>query len=294
MNIQRATPVNELLARLIFLILPTVVISYFLLWNANQYFSILRDQAMQQTVYLAMGMAGGALFYAFRFRFLPTFVLLIFGLYSAYKGLDRYAVGEFDAFFLSVQFLVFAILFTVGWLFGWGFVRLRYWAVFVAAAMLTACILLIAKANTTSVYGLLQAFAPALLYSVYIVFTAEQIYGYKDKSQKFWWFLTRRLIAFSVLAALLLGSVVFLMQSEIKETVANYGGGGKQGENSMLKKNKDGTFDLKNYSRLKSNLGRSNELLFCAHIDNYFPGTEIPNPLYFPAQWDPKLGIHVT
>src|SRR5688572_22461481 len=129
MNVQRATPVNELLAKIIFLLLPTAVIGYFMLWNVNEYFSILRAGAWQQTIYLAAGMAGGALFYAFRFRFLPTFVLLMAGLYTVYKGLDKYAVGEFDAFFISVQFLVFAILFTVGWLIGWGFIRLRYWSV---------------------------------------------------------------------------------------------------------------------------------------------------------------------
>jgi len=289
MNVQRAAPVNEVLAKLIFLILPTVIISYFLLYNANQYFSILQDQAWRQTIYLGAGMLAGALFYAFRFRFVPTFVLLLIGLYTVYKGLDKYAVGEFDAFFISVQFMVFAILFTAGWLIGWGFIRLRYWSILIATTLLAVCILLIAKANTTSVYGLLAAFAPALLYAVYIIFTAEQIYNYKDKSQKFWWFLTRRLVGFAILAALLLVGVVYIMRSEIKETVANYGGGGKQGDNSMLKQNKDGTFDLKNYSRLRSSLGRSNQLLFCAHINNFFPGTEIPNPLYLTAFYYTKF-----
>lgn len=291
MNIQRAAPVNELLAKLIFLILPTTFVSYFLLQNLHQYFSILptahftflTDQALQQTLYLAGGMVSGAVFYAFRFRFVPTFIILGLALYTIYKGLDRMAVGEFDAFFISVQFLIFAILFTVGWLIGWGFIRLRYWSVFIAATLLSICILLIAKSNADTVYNLMRAFAPALLYAVYIIFTSEQIYSYKDKSQKFWWFLTRRLVFFGVLAALLLGGVVYLMQKEIKETVANYGGGGQQGENSMLKANKDGTFDLKNYSRLRSSLGRNNELLFCAHIDNYFEGTEVPNPLYLTA-----------
>lgn len=289
MNIQRAAPVNELLAKLIFLLLPTALISYFLLWNANEYFSILRAQALEQTLYFAIGMAAGAIFYSFRFRFLPPFILLVIGLYTVYKGLDRYAAGEFDAFFISVKFLVFAILFTAGWLTGWGFIRLRYWSVLISASILTACILLIAKANTTSVYKLLEAFAPAVLYAVYIIFTAEQIYSYKDKSQKFWWFLTRRLVFFGLLATLLLGSVVYMMRTEIKETVANYGGGGQQGENSMLKKNKDGTFDLKDYSRLRSSLGRSNELLFCAHIDNFFPDTDIPNPLYLTAFYYTKF-----
>ena len=179
MNIQRATPVNELLAKLIFLILPTALVSYFLLWNANQYFSILGNNAWQQTLYITAGMAGGALFYAFRFRFLPTFALLLFILFTVYKGLDSMATGEFDAFFISVQFLVFAITFTAGWLIGWGFIRLRYWSVIISGALLAACILLIAKANADTVYGLLRAFVPALLYSVYIVFTTEQIYNLK-------------------------------------------------------------------------------------------------------------------
>ncbi|RYE18819.1 MAG: hypothetical protein EOP51_21145, partial [Sphingobacteriales bacterium] len=289
MNIQRAAPVNELLAKLIFLILPTAVVGYFLLWNANQYYSILGAQAWQQTLYFAGGMAAAAIFYAFRIRFLPTFVALILILYSTYKGLDRLATGEFDAFFISVQFLVFAILFTSGWLSGWGFVRLRYWSIVIAATLLTACIFLIAKANTSSVEDLLKAFAPAVLYAVYIVFTAEQIYNYKDKSQKFWWYLGRRLVLFAGLAALLLGGVVFLMRGQIKETVANFGGGGKQGENSMLKQNKDGTFDLKDYSKLRSSLGRNNELLFCAHINNFFPNTDVPNPLYLTAFYYTKF-----
>lgn len=289
MNIQRATPVNELLAKLIFLLLPTALVSYFLLWNANQYFSILGNNAWQQTLYVAAGMTSSALLYAFRFRFLPTFALLLFVLFSIYKGLDTMATGEFDAFFISVQFLVFAITFTTGWLIGWGFIRLRYWSVIISGALLAVCILLIAKANADSVYGLLRAFAPALLYAVYIIFTAEQIYNYKDKSQKFWWFLTRRLAIFGVLAALLLGGVVYMMRGEIKETVANYGGGGKEGKNSMLKENKDGTFDLKNYSRLSRSLGRNNDLLFCAHIDNFFPGTDVPNPLYLTAFYYTKF-----
>lgn len=289
MNIQRATPFNEFLAKLIFLILPTAVVGYFLLMGANHYYTILNNQEINQTLYLAAGMAGGAVLYAFRFRFLPTFVALMLGLFAVYKGLDRLAVGEFDAFFISVQFLVFSILFTVGWLIGWGFIRLRYWSVGIAATVLICCIFLIAKTNVDSVNSLLRLFAPVVLYAIYIVFTAEQIYNYKDKSQKFWWFLTRRLFFFGVLAVTLMAGVFYLMRGTIKETIDNYGGGGKEGKNSMLKKNKDGTFDLKDYSRLSSSLGRSNDLLFCAHIDNFFPGTDIPNPLYLTAFYYTKF-----
>jgi len=303
MIIQRATPVNELLAKLLFLILPTAIVGYFLLWNANEYFGIIGDpqgglfsflppvtnMTLQLTLFATAGMVASAILYSFRFRFLPTFLLLVLGLYSIYKALDSFATGEFDAFFISVQFLVFTILFTSGWLIGWGFIRLRYWSVFVAVALLCACIFLIAKANTDSVFNLMRAFAPALLYAVYIIFTAEQIYSYKDKSQKFWWFLSRRLILFVLLASIVFAGVYYQMRGEIKETVANFGGGGKAGKNSMLNQKKDGTFDLKDYSRLQGSLGRNNELLFCAHIDNYFPGTDVPNPLYLTAFYYTKF-----
>lgn len=289
MRIQRATPVNEFLARLIFLILPTAAVGYFLLDNINQYYAILQNQALQQTLYLAAGMGLAALMYSFRFRFVPTFAILLLVLYTMYKGLDKYESGEFDAFFVARRFQVFAILFSTAWLIGWGFIRIRYWAVIIGACLLSACIAMIAKAKADSVYGLLRAFTPALLYTIYIIFTSEQIYNYRDKSQKFWWFLMRRLVFFSVLAALVLGGVVYMMRAQIKEAVANYGGGGKGGSNSMLKQNKDKSFDLNDYSRLGSALNRNKELLFCAHIDNFFPGTDMPNPLYLTAFYFTKF-----
>ncbi len=289
MRIQRAAPINEMLAKLIFLILPTAAAGYFLLVNINEHFSILQNQALQQALYLAGGMGLATLFYSFRFRFIPTFLILIISLFSVYKGIDKYAIGEFDAFFIARRFQIFAYLFSFGWLIGWGFTRLRYWAVFIAASLLTGCILLIAKANNDSVYAFLRAFTPALLYAIYIVFTAEQIYNYKDKSQKFWWYLSRRLAIFGILAALILGSVIWAMSGQIKEVVDNYGGGGKEGKGGMLKENKDGTFDLKDYSRLSSSLSRSKQLLFCAHIDNFFPGTDVPNPLYLTAFYFTKF-----
>ena len=289
MKIQRAAPVNELLAKLIFLMLPTAVVGYFLLDNVNHYYSILQNQALQQAMYFAAGMGIAAVIYSFRVRFLPTYIILIIALYSVYKGLDKYSSGEFDAFFIARRFQVFANLFVIGWLVGWGFVRWRYWSVGIAALLLAGCIFLIAKANADTVEGLLWSFTPALLYSVYLIFTAEQIYSYKDKSQKFWLFLTLRLVLFGILAALLAAAVIYKMRKEIKETVANYGGGGKTGQNAMLHQRPDSTFDLNDYTRLSSSLSRSKQLLFCAHIDNFFPNTEIPNPLYLTAFYFTKF-----
>ncbi len=289
MRIQRAAPVNEFLAKLLFLVLPTAIVGYFLLQQVNEYYSILRNDALRQTLLFGAGMSLSALFYSFRFRFLPTFALLIAGMYMLYLGLDKYESGEFDAFFIARQFQVAAILFGTGWLMGWGFLRMRYWSVLVAAATLCGCVLVIARGDIETARGLLLSFAPALVYSIYIVFTTEQIYNYKDKSARFWWFLTRRLALFLIISTGFLGGIIYWRRGEIQETVANYGGKGKEGQNSMLKKNKDNSFDLKDYSRLSGALGRSNELLFCAHIDNFFPNTDVPNPLYLTAFYFTKF-----
>lgn len=291
MRIQRATPVNDLLARVIFLLVPTLLVCYFLLWNANQYYTILHNQTWQQTLYVAAGMGGAAVLYGFRFRFLPSFLVVAIVLYAVYKGIDATAVGEFDTFFLSIQFRVFSLTFLAGWIIGWGFIRLRFFSIFIAALFLSSCILLIAKRselffaneddNALLQYGLLVG--PVIIYAVYIIFTAELIRNYKDKNQKFWWFITRRLLLFAGLSVLLLGGIIYLNRKEIKETIAEFGGGGKEGKNSMLKKNKDNTFDLQQYTQLRGSLGRSNELLFAAHIENFFPDSETPNPLYLTA-----------
>lgn len=293
MNIQRATPVNEFLAKLIFLMLPTAAIGFYLLNSLNVRYAILQNEAWLQSLYMAAGMGAAALIYSFRIRFVPTYAVLLFVLFSTYKGLDAFSTSEFS-FFTSVRFLVFSILFSAGWLIGWGYIRLRYFAVFISVSLLTACIATIATAKVDTVEALLISFLPTILYVVYNIFTAEQIYNYKDKSKKFWWFLIRRLSMFGVLIGVLLWSVVFFMRKEIKETVANYGGGGKKGGNSMMKQNKDGTFDLKDYSKLSNSLNRDKQLLFCAHINNYFKdekgkSTGVPNPLYLTAFYFTKF-----
>lgn len=287
MNIQRATPVNEFLAKLIFLLLPTAAVGYFLINGLNEQYVILQNQAWLQSLYFAAGMGIAALIYSFRIRFVPTYAVLLFLLYSTYKGIDAFATSEFS-FFASLRFQVFALLFSIGWLVGWGFIRLRYFAVILSAILLVSCISVIAMAKVESVEALLYAFVPAMLYSVYNVFTTEQIYNYKDKSSKFWWFLIRRLALFLLLAGGIMAAVIWLMRKDIKETVANYGGGGKKGEggNSLLKK-KDvpgqpgqSGFTMDSLMHLSGSFNRDKQLLFCAHIDNFFPGTKEPNPLY--------------
>lgn len=290
MRIQRAPPVNETLARLLFLVIPTAIVGYFLLLNANGYYSILQNQAFSQSVTLLAGMAGATIFYAFRFRFLTTFLALVALLYSLYTGLDNTSIGEFDTFFLSIRFLVFSFLFGAGWLIGAGFSRWRYAHYLVASVVLVSCIFIFAKIRTETTSQLLQAFLPSVFYAVYLVFAAEQIHNFRDKSDRFWWFMIRRLLLFLILIGGVGALLLSQMSSKFDAVVAEAGGKGEKGDDQgLLKKNKDGSFDLKDYSQLKSQQGRSNELLFAAHIDNFFPQSDIPNPLYLTAFYYTKF-----
>jgi uncharacterized membrane protein (Fun14 family) len=104
-----------------------------------------------------------------RFRFLPLFALIIIGLTSAYALLDNYTVGEFGHFFISVQFLVFSYLISIGWLVGWALQRVRYFSVILSGILLLLSIFLISKTGIMTVEKLLTHFTPVALFSIYFI-----------------------------------------------------------------------------------------------------------------------------
>ena len=283
MNIVKHISITRFLAQVVFLLLPTSIVVLFILWNSHHYFTLLQDAWLTQTIYFSVGMFIAFLLAQFRFRFLPIFAALLFALFSMYKLLDNYAIGEFDSFFISVQFMVFAWLFTAGWICGWGLQRYSFFPVILSGLLLILCIILIAKTgNLTSAERLIQYLSPVVLYSIYIVYTNESLRNTEHTSGRFWWRFSKRLIAFCSILLLLFGGILYLMYPEISERVEEYGGGGKDGENQMLETKKDGTVENRESMGMEGHNQRDKnpEPLFCAHIDNYLPGSEIPNPLY--------------
>ncbi|HRP88684.1 MAG TPA: transglutaminase domain-containing protein [Edaphocola sp.] len=270
------------LARIIFLILPTWLVCFFILWQTGKYFSVIMEsQYLLQSVYLGLGMLASALFYSFRFRFLTTFSVLVFGLYILYAAIDSIAVGEFDSFFYSIQFLVFSVLFSLGWLLSWAFIRKEKFPIIVAFVFFILSIFLIVKQKEVTVNSLFQAFVPIILYSLYVWYAIQLIAHNKDLSQPFWSFIIKRLVLFLLFGLLIIGIVLWNFRAEIKSKVEAYGKGGQQKE-SMLKQNKDQSFSLKDFTKLSGSQGRGNQLLFVAKIDNYFENGQ-PNPLYLTA-----------
>lgn len=282
MKVLKDISISRFFAQVIFILLPTAIVATFILWNSNQYFTLLREQWFAQATYFSMGLAASYFIFQFRFRFLPLFITLLFVLISIYKILDNYAIGEFDGFFISVQFLIFAYLFTFGWLCGWGLQRISFFPIILSGLLFLVSIFLISKTGEITVNKLLQYLSPVVLYTIYMVYTNESLRNIENTKGIFWWRFSKRLILFCLFLLLVFGAVVLFMFGEMNARVEEYGGGGKEGENQMLQTKKDQTVKNKESMGLGGNNNRNKnpEPLFCAHIDSYIPGTDVPNPLY--------------
>ncbi len=105
MQIGRIHSWKKVTAQLLLLALPTIALAFYLLWNVNRYYAVLQNEWLQQGVYFATGIVTAIVFYGYRFRFITTAALLFLVYFIVYKILGQITVGEFDAFFVSVQFI---------------------------------------------------------------------------------------------------------------------------------------------------------------------------------------------
>ncbi|MBK7040478.1 MAG: hypothetical protein IPH46_08425 [Bacteroidetes bacterium] len=282
MKVLKDISISRFFAQVVFLLLPTVILATFILWNSNQYFTLLRAQWFSQAVYFASGLLLSYFLFQFRFRFLPLMLGLLFLFFSIYKILDNYTIGEFDGFFISVQFLLFAYLFTFGWLCGWGLQRISFSPIILSTIFFLISIFLISKTGEITIAKLLQYLSPVVLYTVYMIYTNESLRKTENTHGIFWWRFSKRLVLFCAFLMLVFGAVIYFMYGEMNARVDEFGGLGKEGENQMLQTKKDQSVKNRESMGLGGNNNRNKnpEPLFCAHIESYIPGTDIPNPLY--------------
>jgi len=286
---------KKVIAQIVLLGIPTATLMFYVIWNANRSYNILENDWLMQGCYFAAGITAAIIFYSFRFRFLTTSLLLFLIYYGAYKILGRVAVGEFDAFFASVKFLLFTILFSAGWITGYGFSRSRYYTIFWSALLLITQIVLVSKTTDFSTATLIRDFAPVLAYAFYIIFTAELIRNMNEDEQRFGWFITKRMFGFAVVVLLILLGILYSFNDQFKAIEKEWGNAqakydDKKGNSeSLTQKNKDGSISNKDQTRLTSSLSKGKRLVFVAKLDNFFADGKTPNPLYFTAYYYTKF-----
>lgn len=293
MKIEKLHSFKKITAQLLLLILPACAIGAYMLWHINQYYSVLNDQWVKHTIYLAAGLLTGSIFYNYRFRFISTFIPLILLLLIISKIIQNVFTGEFSAFYAATTFFIFSFLFIVGWLVGWGVARMRYFPIILSAILLAIQIIVVSKTTDITAQKLITAFAPVLVFALYIIYTAELVRNMNDDEPGFAWFIGRKLTGFAILTSLLLILIFSFFNKEFKAIEKEFGGGGKQqkeqDKESLTKENKDGTVSNRKDMGMSRGRKSSKRLVFIAKLDNYFPGTETPNPLYFTYDYYTKF-----
>ncbi len=294
MKIEKIHSHKKLTAQLLLLVLPMCVIGGYMLWHINQYYTVLDNQWVKQTLFLTSGLVAGCIFYNHRFRFLPTFAVLLFALYLIGKLVGNVFTGELTAFYANANFYIFSFLFTVGWLIGWGFARLRYFPILLSVLLLVIQMIVVSKTTDITAQKLMIAFAPVLLFALYIVYAAELVRNMSDDEPNFTWFIGKRLVGFGAITSIILLCLLLFFNQDFKAIEKEFGGQGKEqgqsgNQQSMTKQNKDGSVSNNNQMGMGSSRKKSKQLLFIAKLDNFFPGTDNPNPLYFTYDYYTKF-----
>ena len=287
MGIGKVHSWKKLIAQLLLLALPTAVFFFYLVWDLNHFYSILQNDWLSQGAYFTSGLVIALVFYSYRFRFITTVAIVCIIFYSIYKFLGSLTVGEFDAFYFSIQFLIFSILFATGWLFGYGFSRSNYFTIAWSVLLLSLQIVVVSKTTEINVNVLVQAFAPVLAYAFYIIYTSELIRNMNEDESFFSWFIIKRLFGFGLILLVLFLLVFTVFYNDFKVIEKEWGGAQanynkEKGESeSMNQKDKNGNVSNKDQTRLTGSLNKDKQLTFVAKLDNYFGDGSTPNPLYF-------------
>lgn len=288
MKIGKVHSWKKVLAQLVLLALPTAALVFYLLWSVNHFYAILQNDWQQQGIYFAAGLALAIVFYGYRFRFITTAALLFLCYYGGYKLTGRLYTGELDAFFATIRFGIFAVLFSAGWITGYGFSRSRYYTVGWSVFLLAVQILVVSKTiDNITAAAIISAFAPLLLYAVYIIYAAELIRNMNEDERGFAWFVLKRVAGFGIILSLLLLGVFQLFKKDFAAIEKDWGGGkgnydkNKGNSESMTKQNRDGSMSNKDQTQLSGSLSKDKRLVFVARLDNFFPDGKTPNPLYF-------------
>lgn len=295
MHIERAHSWKKLGVQCLLLALPTIFFAFVVLMKLNANYVILQNQWIYQGVYFSIGIVMSLIFYSWRFRFISTALVLGLLYYIGYKLLEQVAVGEFDMFFFSVQYLIFVFIFSIGWLVGFGFSRWRFFTVVWVLFLLAIEIIIISKITTVTAGAIALGFIPVLLYTFYIIYTSELIRNLNEHQSSFRWYLTKRVSGFFGLVILIFAVVFYIFRKDFTDIenawkkVESHYNDEHSNSQRMTKVNRDGSLSNTGKMPLSGSLSKTKQLVFVAHLKNFFADGSTQNPLYFTADYYTKF-----
>ena len=231
--------------RLLFVVVPTIVIGYVTLGFLNASYTALATNVLSQALFFGLGLTAAYILYFYRARFVVTFILLIL-LYWLIEWIINHMPGEFEMFFTMARFKLYSTLFIAGWIFGYLLaVPLRVFGMLIAhnrhayiiISTLLALVTITSVSDTgediTTEYVAIHLL-PVFLYAMYMLFISPRLVDSLEMDAKQAGRLSLRALAFLVLVAGTFWLVDYLNEPElrkIREELEQRNGKDKDGNN---------------------------------------------------------------
>lgn len=312
----RKTDLSLVLANALFQLLPTILIAAYLWHLYSATITSLSTNYWANVLVFSAGLMLSFFLYSFTVRFSVTFLILVALLWAVYQVIGSAAIGEFDSFYYSLSFFIYATIFVFAWAVGYGFARFSYFpwiaavSVFLLAVSLIVRDILVVEAQMNSALvswaanGLFRRpdlvqrlfvhlfllFVPALFYSFYIISINEALQRLASvDSRSFRCLFKRSVLVAVVLLLILISPLIYVYFFGLPESFYERLQQAQASSASFLKKTYDQQtqkpqFDLQEYAQLLPEIKLSDETVFCTYIDNFFPlrdGGKAPLPVHF-------------
>lgn len=296
---------KELMLGLLFLILPTIFIMYPLLGFLSEYYSLLFIDKHFLISVFAIGIVTAYLLHKTKIRFLIIFGLLILVVNVLYNSISSVSFNEFDAYYVANRFKINTSIFVFGWFSGFAISKWRYYLIFFSILLTTISVILISDMEMSNVNDMIWLIAPTVLYLFYGLFVKELLKTIRNQEKTNYLMVVARIFLFSLIALFLFWATTQLLESklgDIQNEISHAQGedddSESEDENESKKdskknnNNSNNKFNIDDYMGLRDRLNVSEELLFCANIDNFI-NEDTPNPqyitLYHLNQYNPTL-----
>lgn len=298
---------KELALGLLFLILPTILIMYPLLGFLAEYYALLFVNKHLLVSFFAIGIVTAYLLHKTKIRFLIIFGILLLAVNIIYNSISSASFSEFDAYYVANRFKINISVFVFGWFSGFAISKWRYYLIFFSILLTTISVILISDMEMSNVNEMIWLVAPAVLYLFYGLYVKELLKTIRTQEKTNYLMVVMRIFLFSLIALFLFWATIQLLDTKlnhIQNEISQAQGEDEDGEGDEDEKDSDkdskedsngnssAKFDIDDYLGLRDRLSVSDELLFCANIDNFINETT-PNPqyitLYHLNQYNPSL-----
>lgn len=222
----------ELLIRVLFVVLPTMAISGYVLNKVNLSYTGFDSGTTAQFIFIFAGILLAYVLAWMNGRFLVLSVILLIIAWLG-KVIVENMAGELDLFYAQAKYFLLSTLFVLGWITGFLIGRSRLFVVIYCSVLMLVFIIFFSQVENVNVSTLTIYLLPVFVYTLYMLFLAPQLMNAQDWNGK-------KLLRWSslvILFVVLTSSVFYLVEEyfrsdlELNEKIIEARKGDKDGKN---------------------------------------------------------------